>query len=113
VIDQGRMIAGGSPAELKAKVGGQTLDVRPVDRASLPAVAAIVAAATGPGAEPTVDSGGSLVSVPVPGHLAGSEVLAGVARRLDADGIACAELGLRLASLDEVFLMLTEAGANR
>jgi oleandomycin transport system ATP-binding protein len=113
VIDHGRMIAGGSPAELKAKVGGQTLDVRPVDRASLPAVAAIVAVATGPGAEPTVDSDGGLVSAPVPGHLAGNEVLAGVATRLDADGIACAELGLRLASLDEVFLMLTGAAAVR
>ena len=31
VIDHGRVIANGTPAELKAKVGGQTLDVRPTD----------------------------------------------------------------------------------
>jgi len=30
-----------------------------------------------------------------------------VVRRLDDDGIAAAELGLRLPSLDEVFLTLT------
>jgi oleandomycin transport system ATP-binding protein len=110
VINHGRMIASGSPAELKAKVGGQTLDVRPVDRASVPAVTAIVAAVTGLGTEPVIDDDGGLVSVPVPGRLPGNQVLAGVAGRLDEAGIACSELGLRLASLDEVFLTLTGAG---
>jgi oleandomycin transport system ATP-binding protein len=31
VLDHGRVIANGSPAALKAKVGGQTLDVRPAE----------------------------------------------------------------------------------
>src|SRR5215468_10384560 len=47
VIDHGKLIASGTPAELKAKVGGQTLDVRPTDLADLGAVGAIVEAATG------------------------------------------------------------------
>jgi oleandomycin transport system ATP-binding protein len=34
-------------------------------------------------------------------------MLAAVVRRLDDDGIVAAELGLRLPSLDEVFLTLT------
>jgi oleandomycin transport system ATP-binding protein len=106
VIDHGRMIASGSPAELKAAVGGQTLDARPADQASLTAVAAIVAAVAG--SDPVTDAGG-LVSVPVPGSRSGTELLAAVAGRLEQAGIACSELGLRLASLDEVFLTLTRA----
>src|SRR5437773_5647765 len=65
VIDHGRLIASGTPAELKAKVGGQTLAVRPTDPADLPAAAAVVEAAVG--APPTIapDDPG-LLSVPVP-----------------------------------------------
>jgi oleandomycin transport system ATP-binding protein len=111
VIDHGRMIASGTPAELKAKVGGQTLDARPADRADLPAVAAIITAVTG--AEALVDADGGLVSAPVPGQRPGQEALAAVVGRLDEAGIACAELGLRLASLDEVFLTLTGPAAEK
>jgi oleandomycin transport system ATP-binding protein len=105
VIDHGRVIANGSPAALKAKVGGQTLDVRPAERAQLDAAAAIVTEVAG--AAPTGNSDGGLLSVPVSGSVPGSQALAAVARRLDAAGIAVIEVGLRLASLDEVFLALT------
>jgi len=44
VIDHGRVIATGTAAELKAKIGRQTLDVRPADPADLTRVAGIVAA---------------------------------------------------------------------
>jgi oleandomycin transport system ATP-binding protein len=105
VIDRGRVIAGGSPAELKARVGGQSLDVRPADPAQLAAAAAIVAAAVG--ARPTCDQDGGLVSVPVAAGRPASEVLTAVAHRLEEAGVAVSELGLRLASLEEVFLALT------
>jgi oleandomycin transport system ATP-binding protein len=105
VIDHGRVIETGTPAALKAKVGGQTLDVRPAERGQLDAVATIVAEVTG--ATPASNGDGGLVSVPVDGSLAGSRALAAVAQRLDAAGIGVAEAGLRLASLDEVFLALT------
>jgi oleandomycin transport system ATP-binding protein len=105
VLDHGRVIANDSPAALKAKVGGQTLDVRPAERGHLDAVAAIVAEVVA-GATPTRDGDGGLVSAPVPGG-PGSQALAAVAGRLEAAGIAVTELGLRLASLDEVFLALT------
>jgi hypothetical protein len=39
-------------------------------------------------------------------------MLAAVVRRLDDEGIAAAELGLRLPSLDEVFLTLTGHAAD-
>ncbi len=105
VIDQGRVIETGTPAALKAKVGGQTLDVRPAERGQLDAVATIMAEVTG--ATPAAGGDGGLVSVPVDGSLAGSRALAAVAQRLEAAGIGVTEAGLRLASLDEVFLALT------
>jgi oleandomycin transport system ATP-binding protein len=105
VIDQGREIASGTPAELKAKVGGQTLDVRLINPAQAADAARIVAAVVGTNAQQRDDSG--LVSAPVTPGRPGSEVLTAVAARLDQDGLAYSELGLRLASLDEVFLALT------
>ncbi|MDT5037894.1 MAG: oleandomycin transport system ATP-binding protein, partial [Micromonosporaceae bacterium] len=63
VIDHGRLIASGTPSELKAKVGGQTLDVRPTDPADLAAVAAVIEAAGGVAAVPKADDPG-LLSAP-------------------------------------------------
>jgi oleandomycin transport system ATP-binding protein len=102
VIDHGRLIASGTPAELKAKVGGQTLDVRPTDPADLPAVTSIVAAAVGTAPSPHGDDPG-LLSVAVDD----AEVLPAVVRGLQERGVQVTELALRLASLDEVFLALT------
>jgi oleandomycin transport system ATP-binding protein len=104
VLDQGQVIEHGTPAALKARVGGQTLDVRPAERAQLDQVAAIMAQVTG--AAPTQDGGGT-VSVPVDSRLAGSQALTAVASQLEQAGIAVTEVGLRLASLDQVFLALT------
>jgi oleandomycin transport system ATP-binding protein len=107
VIDHGRLIASGTPAELKAKVGGQTLDVRPTDPAQLDAVAAIVGAVAGamPTRQPE-DPG--LISIPVEDP----DLLPEVVARLKAERIAVTELALRLASLDEVFLALTGHAAE-
>jgi oleandomycin transport system ATP-binding protein len=107
VIDRGRLIASGTPAELKAKVGGQTLDVRPTDPAQLAAAAAIVEAAVG--APPTrhVEDPG-LLSAPAED----ADALPTVVRRLQEERIAVSELALRLASLDEVFLALTGHAAE-
>jgi oleandomycin transport system ATP-binding protein len=105
VLDHGRVIEHGTPAALKARVGGQTLDVRPAERAQLDQVAAILAQVTG--ATPTQDGDGAMVSVPVERRLAGSQALTAVAHQLEQAGIAVTEVGLRLASLDQVFLALT------
>jgi oleandomycin transport system ATP-binding protein len=107
VVDHGRVIASGTPAELKAKVGGQTLDVRPTDPADLAAVTRIVEAAVGTAPSAHDDDPG-LLSVAVDD----ADALPVVVRRLQEDGIAVTELALRLASLDEVFLALTGHGAE-
>ncbi|MFE9691400.1 ATP-binding cassette domain-containing protein [Micromonospora sp. NPDC005806] len=99
VVDHGRVIAQGTPEKLKARTGGQVLAVRPIDPADLPTVLAITGEVTGV----TPEVAQTTVSVPVndPG------VLPAVVRRLDAAEISVAELALRGASLDEVFLSLT------
>jgi oleandomycin transport system ATP-binding protein len=106
-VDRGRVIASGTPAELKAKVGGQTLDVRPTDPADLGAVTAIVEAAVGTAPSAHDDDPG-LLSVAVED----ADALPTVVRRLQEEEIGVTELALRLASLDEVFLALTGHGAE-
>ncbi|MBQ0894965.1 ATP-binding cassette domain-containing protein [Micromonospora purpureochromogenes] len=99
VVDHGRVIAQGTPEELKAKTGGQVLTVRPVDPADLPTVRAIA----GEVARATPEVAQTTVTVPVNDP----DVLPAVVRRLDAAEIQVAELALRGSSLDEVFLSLT------
>jgi oleandomycin transport system ATP-binding protein len=104
VIDHGRIIATGTPAELKAKVGGQVLEVRPAEPADLDRVAAAVFEVTG--ATPVTDQVRDLVTAPA----ADSSSLAALVRRMDDLGIELAEFALRTTSLDEVFLALTGRG---
>src|SRR6185369_3228853 len=99
VVDHGRVIATGTPEELKAKTGAQTLEVRPADPSDVDRTRAIVAEVTGAPAE--LD--GPTIHVPV----GDPAVLPAVVRRLDAERIVVGELALRSASLDEVFLTLT------
>ena len=99
VIDHGRVIANGTPDELKAKTGAQTLAVRPALDSDLPVVQRVVAELTG--AQPDVQ--GSLVTAQV----TEPSVLPAAVRRFDDAGVVLAELQLRSSSLDEVFLALT------
>jgi oleandomycin transport system ATP-binding protein len=100
VIDHGRLIAHGTPADLKHLAGGQTITIRPKDPAQLPAAARIAAAVAG--REPE-SAGRGLLTVPADGDAMFTEAV----RRLEAAGIGATELALRLPSLDEVFFSLT------
>ncbi|MGH3679763.1 MAG: ATP-binding cassette domain-containing protein [Natronosporangium sp.] len=99
VIDHGRVIASGTPEELKAKTGSQTLAVRPADPDQLPIVTSVV----GELACATPDVKGQLVTAQV----TDSAVLPAVVRKLDDAGVRVTELALRSSSLNEVFLTLT------
>jgi oleandomycin transport system ATP-binding protein len=90
VIDHGLVVASGTPGELKARTGSQTLAVRAADRSHTGQVATAVA-----------ETGLVTVAVSDPA------MAAAVVRRLDDAGIVATELTLRLPSLDEVFLTLT------
>jgi oleandomycin transport system ATP-binding protein len=106
VVDHGKVIAAGTPADLKTRVGGQVLEARPLDPADLPATAKILSGFSdgdGPAHED-----GQLVRVPITDRSA----LGAAARRLDEAGIVIDDLSLRRASLDEVFLALTGHAAE-
>jgi oleandomycin transport system ATP-binding protein len=99
VVDHGKVIATGTPDELKDRTGALTLSIRPADPADVPTVAAVVAGFTH--TEPEVVN--TTVSAPV----SDERLMPAVVRRLDDEGVLVAELTLRGSSLDEVFLSLT------
>lgn len=99
VIDKGRVIAEGTPDQLKSQVGGQVLELRPVLGQDLARAHLLVAGAAGE--EARIE--GEMVTAPVKDP----ELMPAVVRALDREGIAVGELALRRSSLDEVFLALT------
>jgi oleandomycin transport system ATP-binding protein len=101
VIDRGRVIATGTPGQLKARVGRTVLEVTPADRADVGAAAELLASLTG--AEPAVGAESGEISVQV----LGGGALPGIIRAFEDRSIELAEFALRRASLDEVFLALT------
>jgi len=107
IIDHGRSIANGTPAELKRRAGRDMVEVRVRDRADLEAAAGVLAPL---GAEAVrVDGPNRRVAVPVED---GSARLADAVRHLAAADIALDDLGVRRPTLDEVFLALTGRAAS-
>jgi oleandomycin transport system ATP-binding protein len=101
VIDHGRVIAAGTPQQLKTRIGGQVLQARPADPADLPETERILASyADG---DDGTHTDGQVVSISIDDRSA----LGRVVRRLDEEGIAIDDLSLRRPSLDEVFLAIT------
>jgi oleandomycin transport system ATP-binding protein len=101
VIDHGRVIATGTPDELKAGAGRQVLEVTPADRADVAAVAALLSARLTD--QPVISAESGRVTAQVDG----GRQLPEIVREFDDRGIELAEFALRKASLDEVFLALT------
>jgi ABC-2 type transport system ATP-binding protein len=99
IIDRGRIVAEGTPAELKAEIGHPTVEVVPADPEQRPALARVLARF----GELTQVSPRSLAV-----RLAGGEAgLADVVRALDGEGIGIQHLKLHAPSLDDVFLAKT------
>ncbi|MER5645551.1 ATP-binding cassette domain-containing protein [Streptosporangium sp. NPDC002524] len=101
VVDHGRVIATGTPDELKATIGDR-LDVVLEDPAALRPAATVLNALTGN--DPTT-TGADRLSVVLPG---GGPRLADIVRELDRAEVAAADVRLRRPTLDEVFLRLTD-----
>ncbi|GAA4596867.1 daunorubicin resistance protein DrrA family ABC transporter ATP-binding protein [Planotetraspora phitsanulokensis] len=102
IMDTGRVIAEGTPRELKSALGGDRVEVVLHDAADLPAAAGVLAQATG--AQVSLDPDTRRVSAPVREKAA---ALAELARTLEATGLAVEDIGVRRPTLDEVFLHLT------
>jgi daunorubicin resistance ABC transporter ATP-binding subunit len=104
VIERGRMIATGSPDELKQQVGGDVLEVTAAAPGDLERLVALL---SGLGSTPPVaDVRGQRVTIPTRD---GVSTLLAAARRIEESRIRVQDLGLRRPSLDEVFLTLTGA----
>jgi ABC-type multidrug transport system ATPase subunit len=102
VIDHGRVIASGTPSELKTRIGGNRLELQSLPGGDPRSLAqALVGLGTGP---PVVDARAGRVVLPVTD---GPALLTELVRRLATSGLQVADLALRRPSLEDVFLTLT------
>ncbi|MEV4704982.1 ATP-binding cassette domain-containing protein [Actinoplanes sp. NPDC049316] len=100
LVDHGRTVASGTPAELKQRIGEQRVDVIAADTDGFRALLATLGgsfAVTGAPERRTV-------SVPAP---RAAEDLAHITSAVRGTGVAVDEIALRRPTLDDVFLALT------
>ena len=101
VIDHGRVIAEGTPPELKASVGGGALHVRLMDAGEREEAERILARAAD--APVHLESDPAALSVPMDDAERAADAVASLSR----EGIVLADFSLGRPTLDEVFLALT------
>jgi ABC-2 type transport system ATP-binding protein len=92
-------VAEGTPDDLKAAIGRETVEAIPADPGERDAAAAVLARFGEPGAHSAKGVAVRLRD--------GAEQLAEIVRALDAEGIVLAHLQLHTPSLDDVFLAKT------
>jgi ABC-2 type transport system ATP-binding protein len=100
IIDHGRVIAAGTPAELKSLAGEDVLDVHVRDADALSGAARVLSTV---GRDPRIDPTSHRASVAVDG----THRLLEAVRALDHAGVPVEDISLRRPTLDEVFLTLT------
>jgi ABC-2 type transport system ATP-binding protein len=107
VIDQGRVIAHGTPDELKTQIGGERLELTVAPHSDLDAAVQALRP-YGSGAI-QIDGARRRLTVPV---TTGATLLAAIVRDLDGAQIVLSDLALRRPTLDDVFFVLTERTAS-
>ena len=105
VIDRGRVIAEGTSDELKARVGGERLELRLED----PSACAVAVDVLAPMADGRPETEDGLIRVPLRERRG---AIAEAVRRLDAAGLAIDDLVVTRPTLDDVFLSLTGHAAE-
>lgn len=102
VIDRGKIIAKGTPKELKTQVGGDVVELHVKDKKDIMrAKRAIENFGRG---ESHIDEDAGKITLPVAG---GASILVDIIRKLDNEKIFIEDINLRRPTLDEVFLSLT------
>jgi ABC-2 type transport system ATP-binding protein len=102
IIDEGRVIAQGTPDELKSRVGADMVELHTVDVPTMRRAAEVLGSLGV--AEPSTDPATRRCSLAAPG---GSRLLPVVVRALDDAAVPVEDITLRRPTLDEVFLALT------
>ena len=101
VIDNGTIVAGGTPEQLKAQVSGDAVTLTLADAGRAPDAVSVLAGLDGADS-PAVDGDHIVVHVPL-----GAAALPGLLRELDAKDVQLAAVEVRRPTLDDVFLSLT------
>jgi len=101
IIDEGRVVAQGTPDELKSRVGADMVELHTVDVPTMQRAAEVLGA-LGMTA-PSTDAATRRCSLAAPG---GSRLLPVVVRALDDAAVPVEDITLRRPTLDEVFLAL-------
>jgi ABC-2 type transport system ATP-binding protein len=99
IIDRGRIVAEGTPEELKAEIGRPAVEIVPANREDRDRAAEVLA---GFGAAAPAPPGAAAARLEQ-----GPEQLADVVRALDAAGVPLSNVQLHAPSLDDVFLAKT------
>ncbi len=102
IIDDGRVIAQGTPGELKSRVGADMIELHTTDVATMQRAAGVLGALGV--AEPATDPVTRRCSIAAP---TGAKLLPIVVRALDEAEVPVEDIALRRPTLDEVFLALT------
>jgi daunorubicin resistance ABC transporter ATP-binding subunit len=102
VIERGRMIATGTPSDLKERFAGDVLDIRCTRLGDLDRLTRLL---SGLGSGPPVgDAREQRVTLPTRNRVA---TLMAATRRIDESGLEVDDVSLRRPSLDDVFIALT------
>jgi ABC-2 type transport system ATP-binding protein len=107
IIDHGKVIAAGTPSELKTLAGDDVIEVHVRDAGALSGVATALSAV---GRDPRIDPATHRVAVAVDD---GNRRLMEAVRALDRGGVLVEDISLRRPTLDEVFITLTGRPAER
>ncbi|QLQ35853.1 ATP-binding cassette domain-containing protein [Micromonospora robiginosa] len=102
LVDHGRVVAEGTPDELKGRLGGTVCEVRVEDPRARETAAARLREAF-----PELTEDDDVLRV-----AAGAGTLTEVVRRLEAAGVEADDVTVRRPTLDEVFLSLTGSAAG-
>ena len=105
MIDEGRVVATGTPRELKQQLERDVLEIHLASADDLAKALSLVGAAPGTASDPATNE----IHVPIGGAGSSLEIL----RRLDDAGIDIADFQLRRPTLDDVFLTLTGPTTDR
>jgi ABC-2 type transport system ATP-binding protein len=110
VVDHGRILAEGTPAQLKARIGGEILELTATEGMTLRAAATLLTDKLGvPPLDVSFDPDFCRALIPIP---TGSLSVFEAVRLVDAEGLELKDISLRGSSLDDVFLSLTAPTAD-
>jgi ABC-2 type transport system ATP-binding protein len=107
IIDHGRAVASGTPAELKRRIGGNVVEVHVRHHGDLRGVANLLGRLDD--GSPQIDEAARRVSVRVD---SGGDGLMSAMQSVQCAGLDIEDIALRQPNLDEVFLALTGRPTN-